>query len=340
MCLRCLAVLIGCVAIAAAQDPLQGLLPPKDGPQRAKVLVLKTGQVLNGDVEARLGGYTVRMTSGSLVIPYEQVRVAGASLDDAYVRMRDALSRPNATNHLELGRWCLQVGLPVRAKEQAGLALQLEPDRTDARALLLEADAKQPSRPVEEEGGIVAASRIVSADGALPVTPAGLSRDRVAEYMRQVQPLLLNSCATAACHGGNAGGGLKLQATGRLSRADSDANLAAVLQFINAAAADQSPLLTAPRLGTGAHADAFRGPKSRGQLDRLTAWTRLVAAEAGGGGAGVVPAVGYTPAKEETPAPLPERTSQVDDSFLRRVIAEEQSDAFDPTEFNRRVHGK
>jgi hypothetical protein len=359
------AVLVtACAASGPAQDPLQGLLPPKDGPLRAKVLVLKTGQVIQGEVESRLGGYMVQLPAGSMVVPYDQVRTAAQSLQDAYVRLRNDLRNPNANDHLDLARWCQRVGLAGPAREEVVAALQLEPDRADARALLMQLEQTAPAAPSAPAGdGIVSGTRLTSAaamGGGRSDTPGGrISGERVAEYIRQIQPLLVNSCATAACHGGQNAGTFHLRAVGRITRPDSDANLATVLQFIDATVPDQSRLLTHPRQTNGPHATAFSGVKAREQLERLTLWVRLVARELQANGmpgdivpvagqqepARVVPAAGVMepmpgqPAPGAVPASLPAREAGVDDRFLRRILAEERPDAFDPNEFNRRVHG-
>ncbi|MCA9055069.1 MAG: hypothetical protein KDA75_14610 [Planctomycetaceae bacterium] len=349
---------------AFADNPFESLLPPKDALPQPNLLVLQTGQVVEGEIRPQVGGYLVHTPQGSLIVQYEQVRTAASSLDDAYVRIRDNRNDPSATERIELAQWCLQVGLSDAAEQELLAALRLEPDRVDARRLLLQVEgvrrqaARGKSATSDARNDVTMQPTAVAARA--PAAAGGLSRQRVAEFTRQIQPLLLNCCGNAACHGGQSPGDFQLRPTARLNRLETDANLSDVLKWIDASNPEASALLTVPRQTDEFHVQAFRGPKSEEQFARLVDWVRLVAHETRSTAAptasspstpAIVPASATIP--EAAPGlpvrddasmvspigSLPRRISEVDDAFLRKIVDDEAHDPFDPEEFNRRVHG-
>jgi hypothetical protein len=350
---------------------LEGLLPPKNAPERPRLLVLKTGQVVSGEMEPQVGGYMVLVPNGRVLITYDQVWTAATSLADAYTRLRDNRPNPSANERLELARWCFQHGLTEEARFEVAAALRLEPDRPEARQLLQRVEAALQKRPAVPHSEASVRSPVPT-----QVTPAALSGERTAEFIRVVQPILMNRCGNAACHGAATVSQFRMEpASGsRVSRLTSETNLAAVLQQIDWARPDESPLLTRPRSGTGPHRAAFQGRYATDQVETIRSWIRAVSREAGGtqepplpapagvphpsphplvqavapfprteGAGAPLPASGETvPAKGVGSTPGPAATDgprPVDEAFLRRILAESQPDPFDPDEFNRLIHG-
>lgn len=353
--------------------PLAGLLPPQNAPERPRLLVLKTGQVISGEMEPQVGGYMVQVPNGRVLITYDQVWTAATSLADAYTRLRDNRPNPSANDRLELARWCFQQGLTEEARFEVAAALRLEPDRPEARMLLQRVEASLRNRPA-------APNSEAPVRGSAPanVTPAALSGERMAEFVRVIQPILMNRCGNAACHGTASTSQFRIEpASGsRVSRFTSDTNLTAVLQQIDWARHDDSPLLTRPRSGDGAHRTAFQGRHGADQAEAIRNWIRAVSREVGGpqspprpapttlpptsphplvqavaplpstdGGGALSPAGGgAAPPGEAAGNTSPPATTggglkPVDETFLRRILAESQPDPFDPDEFNRLVHG-
>ncbi|MFV0442813.1 MAG: hypothetical protein ACK5Q5_04490, partial [Planctomycetaceae bacterium] len=257
------------VSPSLAENPLQSLLPPQDSASRPQLLVLKSGQVLQGNIEAQVGGYTVNAPNGRMVIQYSDVRTAAVSLEDAYQRMAANRRNPTANDRIDLAQWCVRNGLRTQAKDELLAALVLEPQRLEAKRLLLQIQDPPATAPASAGAGVdVTLPSPAIRSRPLP-TSGHLSRERIAEFTRQIQPLLLNTCGSAACHGGQNAGHFHLRPTARVSRLDTDANLEAAMQQIDVARLEMSPLLTAPKRTDGLHDLAFRGPKAEDQYQRL-----------------------------------------------------------------------
>jgi hypothetical protein len=374
----CCAGILGAAVTLADESPLDKLLPPKDSLAQPKLIVLKSGQVLQGEITGQIGGYAVHSPTGSMIVQYEDVWTSATSLEDAYRRMAANVRNPTANDRVKLAQWCVNAGLRDSARQELLAALVLEPDRLDAKRLLLQIESQRTSSTPAGRGVDVTLPTAMTRPRDTAPT-AQVAREQMAEFTRRVQPLLLNTCGNAACHGGDQAGDFHLRPTARLSRLDTAANLQELMRWMDAVNPDNSPLLTEPRQLGGVHAGLFRGPKGQEQFHRLAQWTHAVAPQAGVSRAAapahtpgaILPAAASTPATgtawpvmtAAAPSAFPPSTSgsgtqaeasrpadhatttshhrpaDVNDAFLRKLLDESRPDAFDPEVFNRRVHG-
>jgi hypothetical protein len=111
----------------------------------------------------------------------------------------------------------------------------------------------------------------------------GLSRDAAAAFTTKVQPLLVNKCGNAGCHGTAADNDFRLNMV-RLGSANNrraaESNLALVLNYVDIHEPHRSPLLEQVRKGHGgAPATLFGGSSGPAQLKVLTEWIESVAHE-------------------------------------------------------------
>ncbi len=119
------------------------------------LIVLIDGRVLQGNLDSRPGGYSLQVGSGSIMVPFGQVRLTASSLSDAYQKLREGLVRPTAADHVALARWCCDQQLYESARRELADALRLEPQRQEARSLLVEIAKRQAT-------GVVPASAMSS----------------------------------------------------------------------------------------------------------------------------------------------------------------------------------
>jgi len=88
---------------ACGQTPLA----PQSG-----VLVLRNGQVLNGDVTRAGDYYIVSQGEGSeLRLKADDVELFCGSIDEAYEFKTRHLSGLSAKPHIELAKWCMRHGM-------------------------------------------------------------------------------------------------------------------------------------------------------------------------------------------------------------------------------------
>lgn len=276
LCWASFALALAIAHAAAQSEPAPRTDPFAFGAPPPQLLVLFDGRVLRGRISDRPGGYMIEHAAGTEVIPYEFIRLTAASLDDAYIKQRDGLTKPTAGDHLQLAQWCCEHQLYAQAAEQLTAALKLEPNRSEARALLQKIADASP----EQVGGSV---RFIAEPRPRQHAPTGISTETQAEFVRRVQPILINRCGDARCHGSAATNSLKLinVRTGRRQqRLETEANLAAVLRQIDRQQPDNSALLRAPQQSdTPAHRGVFAGQAGPAQLERLRTWVAQAARE-------------------------------------------------------------
>ena len=197
---------------------------------------------------------------------------------------------------------------------------------------------------------------------------AGLSPNVSRRFVSRVQPILMNGCALAGCHGPKSSNGFQLvrvRLNGGNRRGVSERNLAATLRFVNVQNASRSPLLTTPMGNHGRRGKAvFRGRGGARQLEELRSWVREVVTDIGTDGTKPAPAEAGRVAKPisgrtqtgtqsgfgvRNPGPRYQATPAMKAARARtrkRPVAgrnlprtsrrASSGDPFDPAEFNRR----
>jgi hypothetical protein len=315
------------------------------------VIVLFDWRVVGGRVEEIADGYRLTRSDGGVeTIPAAYVRVSADTLDDAYAKLRDSMRTPSPDDHLQLAKWCTQQKLYDSAREQLSSALTLDPNRREARSLLKQVEEKLNPKPKHLE---TEAAPKRTDDGFLieqARTASGLSPAAMKMYVKSVQPLLMNKCGNASCHGERAnrdfallpvpGGAL----TGSSATFD---NLDATLARLDVASPEQSPLLTI--LTTENHRRVFRGRTGALAEKQLREWLKLAASElapppAEDAAPPVMQAAGFRDPFVQSPSTLqkakspPVLTSPEKEDVLTTVLKDERPDPFDPEAFNREVH--
>jgi hypothetical protein len=330
---------------------------------------------VTGNITEQNGGYFVLQSNGGQVfMPFDVIRLSATSLVEAYEKQRDTLKRPTAADHLTLAQWCFDNKLYDQANEQLAAALRLEPQRSDARSLLKQVAAAQGSSATDAPGDAPADPGATSSNSR---ALGGLQPATSGDFTRRIQPVLVNKCGNATCHGSASHNSFQLMNPGLARsqrRLETEQNLTATMGQIDRERPDLSPLLRKPQDRESlVHRGVFIGPLGDGQIKMLLEWVRQVAGEmdapvvaageeepeqiqpasgvAAPGEAGVSQAGVVSPLVIEIPRtpkpreraepPVRRAAPEVDDAaFLKSILDEERPDPFDPDEFNRQVHGR
>jgi hypothetical protein len=106
-----------------------------------------------------------------------------------------------------------------------------------------------------------------------------LPPEAMAEFTGRIQPLLVNHCATAGCHGPGAKGDFRLEripADRAYSRRLSQRNLHAVLELVNREQPTGSPLLARPSQPHGSLNEPVFSEHQQEQFQNVVDWVHLV----------------------------------------------------------------
>lgn len=245
-----------------------------DQPQR--VLVLRSGEVFAGQILREKDAFVVALARGQIRVPAKDVDFCCQSLQDAYECKRAVADLQSAEARLALAEWCLRHGLLEAAQEELNAAGELDPHvpRLELIERRLElARSRVPRRGAEESHTRPAENldRLLS----------GLPPHALEAFTQRIQPLLLNRCGTAGCHGPQSSARLKLLRRGPhkpASRRVTQRNLLAATEFIDWTDWQHSSLLEhAASLHGGCKATPLGGVQSK-QYQELAEWVRHLAA--------------------------------------------------------------
>src|SRR6516162_5241409 len=106
------------------------------GPTRGKVVLLKTGHAMEGDIEKVGTQLCVRRGRSEIWIAEEKAIRLCADWDDAYAYAKTQIKMDDASDRVRLARWCHMHRLTEKALEQARAALELQPQNTDAKQIV------------------------------------------------------------------------------------------------------------------------------------------------------------------------------------------------------------
>ncbi|TWT48637.1 hypothetical protein [Botrimarina hoheduenensis] len=278
-------------------------------PTAAEVLLMRHGDLLQGQIEPNAGGWIVRTEGEELRVPGSSVVGRFRDARDAYRWLAaDLLKAGGAVDrHATLSEWCLRQQLFVEANEQLQLAEKyaqdyprLEPLRRRIAMGLATPRLLPPVDGAESLGAgervpSTKRSRVEQATFEAPITDAPANGDPSAaletseaslqQFTRRIQPLLVNNCTAGGCHRVAPDRAAPNHQTFALDRrllfgySDSRStslNLRSVLAAIDPNEPHRSPLLAAAR-GPHAGGQPFRGPRRDDWIATLEQWVKQVA---------------------------------------------------------------
>ena len=243
-----------------------------------RVLVLPDGRTIHGDIRVTHNGYEVSLSrnSGRSYIAPGMVWFTADNMEHAYEQYRERHSDRTADGYVLLANWCIQNGLYDHARDELKAALRMDPKHAMAQLTAKELGKLLSTRqtPLDARSNVETTTNIAS--------PAVQETDLLKSYVRHVQPILMNGCGNAECHG------LASTHDFRLMNVRSghpafekytQLNYDTISRLINAKNPEGSQLLTAPQ--DTAHANRpnapFRGREGQRQLQILSAWVKLAA---------------------------------------------------------------
>ncbi len=199
------------------------------------VVLLKNGEVINGDVRSFDNTLQILLDdTGSVSLPSAQVAYVGVNLNDVYNHQFRSVKRWTVGDHFQLARWCLknklfdaamshyqylQTEIPDRPEfkqfdMELRVAILAEPSFREAliAAGVLPPDA--PEKAGAESAGANPPEQAAAGNqaGMTDEERSSLASSKAAAIVRlsandqnifahDIQPVLSNSCARAACHG-------------------------------------------------------------------------------------------------------------------------------------------
>jgi len=312
------------VLLAVATAVMAG---PADKTVSSRILVLRSGRVLTGQVRLVKGDYQVETSTRRVVVPRDLVELEAESLVDAYRKLRSKLPDGSASRHVLLAKWCLSFGLNQQALAEFRAAERLAPKDLGTRSMVARLESAVRSRGTLPTVGM--ATAVMSRDAEPVEALGGLPRDLAATFVQRIQPLLSHGCGNGSCHSAASSRTFRLEPIGR-GRSGfgvrTRKNLLATLAQLDLDGETTSRLLERARRPHGDRGGIRRARWITGdQLKSIEVWVERLVKSRGGGRVALAGSPGA-----ETKRRGPEVSSSGD--VLHRVPAQ---DVFDARSFNR-----
>lgn len=257
------------------ETPVTEAAPPAE--KRSGVLVLHTLDVAEGVINTENGVYRVRTADGEFVIPVSNVLFECGSREEAYLLLKPRVLPNNPADHVSLAKWCVRNHLLEDARTEMQAAVKLSPNNMEYRYLLKQAEELlDPYRTPGDFDGTRPDRFDLSEAMLQRVEPlGGMTRQQAREFTSRVQPILLNSCATARCHreGSREQLSFSLKPLNRYqSLATTKQNFEQIFAQIDQQHPENSPLLTAHRNSEDGIRSPFDTPQGRDLEHAVLLW--------------------------------------------------------------------
>ncbi len=187
------AVFLVIVALVAhSAEPFQPA--PQDG-----VLLLTNGQIIRGKITRGGDHYYVALDDGEIRLKTADVELFCNTLEDGYQRKRLSMLIGDAGEHLDLAQWCIQHKLFGCAARELTEAAQMEPAHPKIAVL-----ERRLNLAMNEQETLAETTEIVKtglSNDELDRMVRGMPEGTVELFSHTIQPMLLNNCTSAGCHG-------------------------------------------------------------------------------------------------------------------------------------------
>jgi len=250
------------------------------------VLVLRNGRTIEGRVAPAGEYYYVGVPGGKLRIRADQVELWCRDLEEGYQQKQAAVHPGRIEDHLRLARWCLRQKLYGHVAEELSAARSIDPTHPTIEYLRRQmATAATPPPPPAEPAAVTEKSKAKKKPAGptseqLDAMIEELPSDSVETFTRSIQPLLVNSCGSAACHGPGSESAFELRRIplGRpASRLTTQQNLHEAIEWIDRLKPGSSPLLNQPAGPHGPAKSPIFSKAQAAQYGRLAAWVDSLA---------------------------------------------------------------
>jgi hypothetical protein len=248
-------------------------------------LMLQDGGLVEGKITPAADWYIVARSGGQMQVAKSRVIFACRTRQEAYTYRRAQVTDGKPGTHLSLAEWCLRYGLLAESEQELSEARRLDSDQPRL-ALLERRLEKMRSQTTGKPAAAIrpkAQAKNATDSGMKPPATIDLPEGVVERFTRKVQPIVVNSCTTSACH--QPGGRQSFQLDrailrGEANRRSTMHNLEATLALVDRENPEQSRLLIIGRKKHGGMAGPIFGPRQEQAFKHVTEWVSLVAPSA------------------------------------------------------------
>lgn len=249
----CLLILLAAGSSARAQDaaaPPQIAAPSAIAPVMGTLdglLLLKNGETLEGRISRSGDYYLVITPTAEIQVRIREVEGLCRDLEEVVAKKLALVNTRSADSYLALAQWCIDKQLYGHAARALTEAIKL--DDLHPRISLLERRMKAAMTAPSPVAATPKPAEPKYKNEEIERSAKSIGAESLHEFTVRVQPLMMNYCATAGCHGPRATSTFQLERVYLNERTDpriARANLHAVLKQVDRANPSKSALLNVP----------------------------------------------------------------------------------------------
>ena len=188
----------------AEQPPASADQTINEAVEHEQCLLLTNDRILFGKVRKQGNDFVYIRRGKAVVVPAHRVAYRADSRDEVYRFKASRLPEYDLDERFKLSNWCMANNLNEQALAEYELILRFDPANKRAARL-----AKSMRRKLHPEDHPAPASRAYRTMAKIPAKPSdvvntwirGHGAKSFELYKSKVEPILVNHCATAGCHG-------------------------------------------------------------------------------------------------------------------------------------------
>jgi|GEM_PF-5513324 len=199
--------------------------------------LLKTGMLVEASVETAGDSIKLKTQYGTMQVPKENIEFACETRENVYRYKKSQVSPNSCTQIINLAEWCLDNGFNREAFAEFQAALLIAPNDNLKNFIQQRIEQIQRSATQTE---IAAKTINEAADGETRDTTDffdrwanGVPNHVFDTFSKKVQPILVQRCASADCHGTSSSQKFKIQIPRQPGGKTTRNNFRATVQFIN-----------------------------------------------------------------------------------------------------------
>jgi hypothetical protein len=243
------------------------------------VLVLANGNLLQGKIQLESDVYRVRLPQSEVVVRVAQVDMFCHTTDEAYEQRRLQRAGSSADSHVDLARWCLRHDLLEYASRELLEARTIDPEHRQLSQLERQVQLALRNRPAKDRPNPLLETAVQKDEDHSKLIEDVPNWARTL-FVRQIQPLLVDSCAASGCHQPGSPEQFQLNRLaldGPGHPATTLNNLAATMAQLECASPDDSVLLLRAKTAHGASNSTRSHALQSHQYHMLRLWVEQLA---------------------------------------------------------------
>ncbi len=269
--------------ISFAQEPSLSR-PSTAVPAKQKgIVLLRNGQIISGEYSETGSSYIITLGTGGVIrLQKDQIEFVSDSIDEIYSYRRASTVNNSADAHLAMANWCLTNRLYDYAQFHLQQSIRINPRHPaiipiQARVAIARSAGKSTvSKPSSVRAQLVSNETIAA---RLNQLDPGV----IQSYVGRLQPLLINTCAVAGCHGVNTQSAYQLidfRWTRKPPRNVSYRNLYNSMKYVDFSDPQKSVLLSKATTAHGSSKKPAITITDSEQLSLLVDWVRILTSPA------------------------------------------------------------